>query len=79
MGHKVSTFHEYMPYDKIQWKYIDKSLRPLVKAMNEVGMETIACCDGDGGKYAYIAFKLDGVHGKEEYNLCWKCRWAAQK
>ncbi len=48
---------------KINWKQIDKKIRPLIKELNKVGLKTMYSCAGHIGKdrifrpYVMINFK----------------------
>lgn len=53
-----------MEIDKIPWDEIDLELHPLVKLLNENGIETFASCSGHGQHWPWIRCKIKPDYGE---------------
>ena len=55
---------------------IDKKLIPLIKGLNKVGLETLACCENfekDG--ISYVSIKTDSIKTYYEYDGVLTLEW----
>ena len=62
---------------EIPWDKIDKEIRPIVRILNEEGIETFASCSGHGTKNPWVNCLISDNYGEEDiinslvkYGLC---------
>lgn len=66
--------------------YADKNLIPLLKALNDAGVQTYSHCAGHGkDRCAWVVLELDGLHvevrpnmGRSQIVLTWTPPWAEE-
>ena len=46
---------------KIDYRSIDKEIRPLIKELNKVGLKTTQCCCGHNIKQAFLYLDLNSI------------------
>jgi len=65
----LSEFHlksEEKTMDNIPWSEIDKEMHPIVKLLNDNGIETFACCSGHGEENPWVNCQISDNYNEKD-------------